>query len=210
VTIRQPDFFPTELALPEGFRYEDDFLDAQQERALLACFADLPFQEARYKDWTAKRRVVSYGAHYDFARQTLLPAQPIAPYLLAVRNQAARWLDIAPDTLEQALVAEYPAGTQLGWHRDVPDFAIVVGISLKGHARMRLRRYPHLAGARERSRAVDLAPRSIYSLRGDARWGWQHAISPTKSHRYSITLRTRRVRSDLAGPDDASELSVSA
>jgi alkylated DNA repair dioxygenase AlkB len=40
--------------------------------------------------------------------------------------------------------------------------------------------------------AVDLAPRSIYSMAGEARWGWQHAISPTPALRYSITFRTRR------------------
>ena len=57
---------------------------------------------------------------------------------------------------------------------------------------MRLRRYPHVAGSGERSLAVDLAPRSIYSLSGDARWGWQHAISPTPGLRYSITFRSLR------------------
>jgi alkylated DNA repair dioxygenase AlkB len=162
-------------------------------------------QEAEYKGWTAKRRVVSYGGCYDFARNALLPAQAIPPCLLTVRAKAARWLDIAAETLEHALVAEYRPGTQLGWHRDVPEFAVVVGISLQGHARLRLRRYPHLTGARERSAVVELAPRSIYSLNGAARWRWQHAISPTKSQRYSITFRTLRPGSRRAGVEDASE-----
>jgi hypothetical protein len=35
-----------------------------------------------------------------------------------------------------------------------------------------------------------VAPRSIYLLRGAARWGWQHSVAPTKVLRYSITLRT--------------------
>jgi alkylated DNA repair dioxygenase AlkB len=207
VTIRQADFFAPQPApvLPEGFRYEEDFLDAEEERALLARVAELPLHEAEYKSWTAKRRVVSYGGRYDFARNALLPAQPIPPCLLAVRDKAARWLDIAVETLEHALVAEYRPGTQLGWHRDVPEFALVAGISLQGHARLRLRRYPHVSGARERSTVVELAPRSIYSLCGAARWRWQHAISPTKSQRYSITFRTLRAGSGPAGVDDASE-----
>jgi alkylated DNA repair dioxygenase AlkB len=37
-----------------------------------------------------------------------------------------------------------------------------------------------------------LEPRSAYVLRGVARWRWQHAISPTKALRYSITFRTMR------------------
>lgn len=32
--------------------------------------------------------------------------------------------------------------------------------------------------------------RSAYAMRGAARWKWQHAISPTKELRYSITFRT--------------------
>jgi len=39
-------------------------------------------------------------------------------------------------------VTEYREGTALGWHRDVPDFEVVVGASLAGPARMRLRPYP--------------------------------------------------------------------
>ena len=71
----------------------------------------------------------------------------------------------------------------------------VVGISLRGPARMRLRRYPHVAWAGQRSLALDLAPRSIYCLTGEARWGWQHAISPTPGLRYSLTFRSLRAGS---------------
>ena len=192
MTTRQADFFSPRRALPEGFRYEEGFLDAQEEQVLLASLTALPLKEASYKGWTAKRRVVSYGGSYDFARNTLLPAPPIPPYLLSVRERAAQWLGIAAEALDHALVAEYRTGTQLGWHRDVPEFAMVVGISLHGAARMRLRSYPPDPRTRGRSVAVELAPRSIYSLCGEARWRWQHAISPTKGHRYSITFRTLR------------------
>ncbi len=41
---------------------------------------------------------------------------------------------------------------------------------------------------------LDLAPRSAYILEGAARWDWQHAISPTKALRYSITFRTLSTR----------------
>jgi alkylated DNA repair dioxygenase AlkB len=39
--------------------------------------------------------------------------------------------------------------------------------------------------------ALDLAPRSLYVMRDEIRWDWQHHIPPTKMLRYSITLRTR-------------------
>jgi alkylated DNA repair dioxygenase AlkB len=191
-TARQPDLFTEAAALPAGFRYTEDFLSAADEAALLAEIGKLPFANARYKEWTANRRVVSYGGRYDFGSNELEPAAPIPPFLFDLRAAAGGFVGVSPAELTHALVAEYRAATRLGWHRDVPQFELVVGISLLGPARMRLRRYPHLARAGQRSLAVDLAPRSIYSLTGEARWGWQHAISPTPGLRYSITFRSLR------------------
>lgn len=158
----------------------------------MAEIARLSFANARYKEWTANRRIVSYGGRYDFGSNELLPEAPIPPFLFGLRAAAATFAGVPAGELTHGLIAEYRAATQLGWHRDVPEFELVVGISLLGPARMRLRRYPHVAGRGDRSLAVDLLPRSIYSLAGEARWGWQHAISPTPSLRYSITFRSLR------------------
>ena len=92
----------------------------------------------------------------------------------------------------QALVAEYTPGTPLGWHRDVPDFELIVGISLAGTARIRFRPYPWKPERRKEVFALELEPRSAYILRDEARWGWQHSVPPTKELRYSITFRTAR------------------
>jgi alkylated DNA repair dioxygenase AlkB len=178
--------------LPAGFRYAEDFLSVADEALLLAEIERLPFDNARYKEWTAKRRVVSYGGRYDFSSSELVPAEPVPPFLFDLRAAAAGFVGAPAAELTHALVAEYRGATQLGWHRDVPEFELVVGISLLGPARMRLRRYPHRTHRAERSLAVDLAPRSIYSMAGEARWGWQHAISPTPALRYSITFRSLR------------------
>lgn len=188
----QSELFGAAAALPDGFRYAEDFLSIADEAALLTEIERLPFANARYKEWTANRRVVSYGGRYDFSANELKPAGPVAPFLLDLRAAAALFVGVPADDLTHALIAEYRAATRLGWHRDVPEFELVVGISLKGPARMRLRRYPHVTGSGNRSLAIDLAPRSIYSLRGEARWGWQHAISPTPGLRYSITFRSLR------------------
>jgi alkylated DNA repair dioxygenase AlkB len=88
-----------------------------------------------------------------------------------------------------ALVTEYRPGTPIGWHRDASDYGTVVGISLASACRMRFRPY-----ARQHDRgaviAVELAPRSLYVMRGDVRWHWQHQIPPVKALRYSVTFRT--------------------
>jgi len=178
--------------LPDGLAFREDFIDPAEEAALLAVIADLPFEAARYKAYTARRRVVSYGHRYDFDDNRLEPAAPIADFLLPLRAKAAAWAGVAPGDFVNALVAEYAPGTPLGWHRDVPDYELVFGVSLAGSARMRLRRYPPVHPKKADVIALELPPRSAYVLQGVARWGWQHSIAPTRELRYSITLRTRR------------------
>jgi alkylated DNA repair dioxygenase AlkB len=102
----------------------------------------------------------------------------------------AEWLQLDDHQFTHALVTEYRPGTALGWHRDTPEFGIVVGISLANPARMRWRPYPPRKGRDPRAFALEVAPRSAYVMQRDARWGWQHSIPPTKALRYSITFRT--------------------
>jgi alkylated DNA repair dioxygenase AlkB len=175
-------------------RYEEDFLSPEEEAGLVARIAQLPLAHMQYQQYTARRRVVSYGGQYDFSAQRLNAAEPLPAWLDPLRQHAGAWAGIDPAQFTQALVAEYQPGTPLGWHRDVPDFEDVVGISLASDAVMRFRPYPPESGTRADVLKMTLPPRSIYLLRGAARWDWQHAVSPTKALRYSITLRTASQR----------------
>lgn len=180
--------------LPEipGLAYVDDFISVDEEAALIAAFAELPLAEARYRQFTARRRVASYGTQYDFDDLRLLEGQPLPAVLHPLRARAAAWLGVAPEAFSNVLVAEYRPGTPLGWHRDVPDFEAIVGVSLGGPARMRLRRWPPVQPKRADVVNLQLPPRSAYLLRGAARWGWQHSIAPTPGQRWSVTFRTPR------------------
>jgi alkylated DNA repair dioxygenase AlkB len=182
------------VSLPEGFQYEAAFITPSEERELLRNIEKLPLAEAKYKQFTAKRRIVSYGGSYDFSNNELVPAGPIPDFLLSVRARIAAWVQIPEAAFTHSLIAEYKPGTQLGWHRDVPEFEVVTGLSLVGECRMRLRPYPPARGRNPDALSIDLEPRSAYVLRGAARWGWQHSIPPTKTLRYSITFRTRRMK----------------
>jgi alkylated DNA repair dioxygenase AlkB len=177
--------------LPDGFVYENDFLSHDEEEHLVTEIKRLPLQQALYRAFAAKRRIMSFGAGYDFSSNRPTVAPPIAAWLMTVRERAAAWANVS-DELSQCTIAEYAAGTQLGWHRDVPTFGTVIGISLGSACRMRLRPYPHVKHKTSSSLVLSLEPRSIYVLRGPARWRWQHAISPTKKLRYSVTFRTIR------------------
>ena len=187
--MSQAELFGGESALPSGLVYLPDFLSIADERELLQGIASLELREAQYKEFTAKRRVASFGAGYDYSENELTPAPQIAEFLLPLRERIADWLHMPAHDFGYALVAEYRPGTQLGWHRDVPHFEVVAGVSLGSTATMRFRRFPPAKNAAVYT--LDLAPRSAYVMRGDARWKWQHAIAATPALRYSITFRTR-------------------
>jgi alkylated DNA repair dioxygenase AlkB len=121
------------------------------------------------------------------------PAPDIPAFLMPLRDRIAAWAGIPAESFVHGLVSEYRPGTPLGWHRDVPDFEAIVGVSLGGSARMKLR--PYRPGERNLKQDVivlDLEPRSAYSIRGVARWAWQHSIAATEELRYSVTFRTSR------------------
>ena len=174
---------------PEGFIYQPEFVSSAEEAELLNVVRALPLKEAQYLQYTARRRIVSFGGSYDFSSQELRPAGPIPEFLHPLRERIAALMRVPAQSVHHALVAEYQPGTPLGWHRDVPDFGVVGGVSLLGFARMRFRPYPHRKNDRIALK-LDLEPRSAYAMRGPARWHWQHAISPTRELRYSITFRT--------------------
>ncbi|HMC15581.1 MAG TPA: alpha-ketoglutarate-dependent dioxygenase AlkB [Albitalea sp.] len=176
----------------EGWQYRPEFISDAEEIALLGHIADLALHEARYKNYTARRRIASFGSQYDFDDNRLLAAASLPDFLLPLRERAAEWVGVEPAQFASALVAEYRPGTPLGWHRDVPDYETVFGLSLASACRMRFRRYPPLQPKKADVLAVTLAPRSAYVLQGIARWGWQHGIAPTPALRYSVTFRTRR------------------
>jgi alkylated DNA repair dioxygenase AlkB len=189
--MQQADLFPR--VLPRGLEYHPEFLNSDEEGELLELIRALPVQEAQYKEFTARRRTISYGSTYDFSTHTSLPAEPIGDFLLPLRLKVARWCSVDSESFVHALIAEYRPGTPLGWHRDVPEFELVVGVSLAGSCRMRFRPYPWTPERKREMFTLELMPRSAYILKDAARWQWQHSIPPTKELRYSITFRTRRV-----------------
>ena len=186
------DLFASRQDLPNGLAYEPELISVAEERSLLSRIATLPLAEAQYKQYTAKRRIASFGSSYDFTENTLSDEAPIPEFLMPLRGKVAAWVGVPFDDFGHALVTEYRPGTTLGWHRDVPQFAVIVGVSLASACRMRFRPYPaHAASSQAKPFALELAPRSAYVLQGDVRWRWQHSVAPTPALRYSITFRTR-------------------
>jgi alkylated DNA repair dioxygenase AlkB len=150
----------------------------------------LPFREFEFHGYTGKRRVVSFGWHYDFSGRRLRKADDIPDFLLALRSAAAAFAGLEPEALRHVLVTEYGPGSGIGWHRDKAMFGETVGVSLLSPCVLRLRRK---AGERRWERAnVEAEPRSAYLLSGPARSEWEHSILRVDALRYSITFRNLR------------------
>jgi alkylated DNA repair protein (DNA oxidative demethylase) len=172
-----------------------DIVDAAEEAALIAAIEATDPTPFRFQGWLGKRLTSSFGWSYDFDRGTMAAAEPIPAFLLPVRDRAAAFAGLAPDAFEQALLIRYDPGAGIGWHRDRPQFEHVLGISLGAPATLRLRR--RRKGGFDRA-TVQLAPRSVYSLSGEARHEWEHSIAPMDEPRWSITFRSLSDRGKTA------------
>lgn len=173
-------------SLPPGFEYRAGILSANEERELVARFADLPFQEFEFQGYVGKRRVVSFGWQYDFNTRELRRAESIPSFLHPVRDKAAEFAGLTPSALQHVLLTEYSHGAAIGWHKDKAVFDEVVGISLLSPCTFRLRRR---AGNSWQRASFVAEPRSAYVLRGPSRTQWEHSIPAVDSLRYSITFR---------------------
>jgi len=187
--LSQVDLFGSEPALPDGMRVQAELIRGNEERDLIARLGRLPFEPFQFRGFEGRRRVVSFGWRYDFVQQRLGGAEPMPDWLLPVRDRAAAFLVVEPETLEHALITEYAPGAAIGWHKDRPEFGEVVGVSLGAPCTFRLRQR---AGAGWERRAFTAEPRSAYTLQGSARTEWEHSIPAVEALRYSVTLRTLR------------------
>lgn len=178
--------------LPEGLVYRPEFISREEEAALADWLASLPFEPFQFQGYEGRRQVVSFGWQYDFSRSHLLKADDVPTELVPLRARAAALAGHGPEDLQQVLINKYEPGAPIGWHRDRPVFAEVVGVSLLAPCPFRLRlRLPEGGFLR---RTITLAPRSAYLLSGPARTHWEHSIPPVEALRYSITFRNFRER----------------
>jgi alkylated DNA repair dioxygenase AlkB len=176
---------------PPGFLYYPDVLSADEESALVARVRDIEFAAVEMRGQVARRRTAHFGWVYGYESWRITPGPPLPTFLLPLRERVGGLAGVDAAALAEVLVTEYPAGAAIGWHRDAPQFGVVIGVSLLSACRMRFQRG---RGPERHTRAVGLEPRSAYVLSGEARQHWQHSIPAMRAPRYSITFRTLRTR----------------
>jgi alkylated DNA repair dioxygenase AlkB len=187
--------FQASAQVPDGFIYRPNFIAEVEERQLILEIEKIQLEPFKYYQFTGKRRTLSFGWEYEFGKSEITTAPEIPGFLLPLRARAGELFGIDPNTLVQVTVIEYSTGSPIGWHRDIPHFGVVVGISLAGPCRMKFRKYDRTRAkksARGEILTIELQPRSIYLMSGASRESWQHSIPPVKELRYAIMMRTLR------------------
>lgn len=182
--------FPEESVLPSGFTYEEDFLNKEEEGALIKAIGMLELQQFIFQGYEAKRKVASFGWDWNFESRTLNKGAAIPLSFIPLVEKVARLLGIASESIAELLVTEYEVGTVINWHRDAPPFDIIIGLSLLSDCTFRLRPHRKEQQTRSATRSFPVRRRSLYVMSGEARSNWQHSIAPVKNLRFSVTLRT--------------------
>jgi alkylated DNA repair dioxygenase AlkB len=188
--LRLLPFMPTVPAVP-GLVYVEEYLSREEELELLSAVDGEPW----LLDWQRRRQV--YGVAYS-GPQAGAPLRPLPEWLsgLVQRVRAEGYLEAE---VVNAVINEYLPGQGIGAHRDHPAFGpTVVAVSLGGATTLELAKPD--APARS-SLPLDVQPRSLWALSGEARAHWTHRIAARhndvvggskrpRERRVSITLRT--------------------
>jgi alkylated DNA repair protein (DNA oxidative demethylase) len=136
---------------------------------------------------------ISFGWRYEFSNGEFSPCAPMPEGFIAIRNIAAQFASLRPESFVQCLLNRYERGADIAWHIDKPVWEHVVGISLGAPGIMRFRK--EASGDYEFG-AITLLPRSIYFLSGEGRHAFAHSVLPVVERRWSITFRTFSVEGE--------------
>jgi alkylated DNA repair dioxygenase AlkB len=192
------NLFEVAAKVPDGFIYRQNFISEAEEEELIREIQSVHLTAFKYYQFTGKRRIASFGWQYEFGKSEITTAPDMPEFLLPIRTRAGKLFEIDPNSFSQTSIIEYSTGSPIGWHRDIRQFGVVVGISLGAACRMRFRKYNRVRSKnlkRDEILSIELQPRSIYLMSGASRELWQHSIPPVKDLRYSIMMRTLRAQS---------------
>jgi alkylated DNA repair dioxygenase AlkB len=172
------------IATPPGLKLAQDVLTPAEEADLIALIEASGLAYSAY-DPGNTRSSTSYGWKYDFANDSFVPCKPMPEGFRAIADKAAAFAGLVYKDFAECLLNRYEPGAVIQPHLDKPVWEHVVGVSLGVPTTMVFRE-----PASGEERPVELPPRSIYVLAGDARHVWQHSLPPMQGTRHSITFRS--------------------
>lgn len=104
----------------DGLRYQSEFLGVDEEASLLEIIGSLPLHADQYKEYAARRRIVSFGGSFDYDENILRPGAPLDARLVPLRDRVAAWLGVAPESLVHASIYKMTGAARWDWQHCVP------------------------------------------------------------------------------------------
>jgi hypothetical protein len=90
--------------LPQGFRYQPEFLNREEEGTLFRDIRSLPFREFEFHGFTGKRRIVSFGWRYDLNGGGLTRTEDMPEFLAGLRARAESYAGFSAGRLQHVLL----------------------------------------------------------------------------------------------------------
>jgi alkylated DNA repair dioxygenase AlkB len=182
--------FDISPVLPPGFDYYPGFITEAEEADLVNVIEQFDLQTMKFHEYEAKRKVISFGLGWSFTEQKLKQGNVIPVQFDFLVDRIAQQLSIPTELIAQFLITEYPVGSVINWHRDAPPFDIIAGVSLLTDCSFKLRPQDKEQQTRSATISLPVQRRSLYTMQGAAKSGWQHCTAPVNKIRYSLTFRT--------------------
>jgi len=180
-------------SLPPGFAYAENFINPEEETALLMAIENLTLNNMKFHNYEAKRKVISFGMGWSFTDQCLKYGNQFPEEFDFLVRKIASHLKIPKELIAQLLITEYPVGSVINWNRDAPPFDKIVGVSLLSDCIFKLRPYEKEKQTRASTITFPVQRRSVYVMTGQSKTAWQHCTSPVEKVRYSLTFRTVKI-----------------
>lgn len=170
-----------------GLSYTANAIDEKQETRLIAWINSntwLPVKSGDTKaNEKASREVQQFGAHYDYGTRALGETTPIPKILINLAKQ------LGLPKPENIIINKYEPGEGIASHTDNRIFGdTVASLSLLSMVPMDLQQGNTL-------HTIQLEPRSLIKLTGQARLHWTHGITSRKSDIYmgKKIMRSKRI-----------------
>jgi alkylated DNA repair dioxygenase AlkB len=172
-------------APPPGLQMAYDFVSPLEEAKLIAAIETLDLPRVVI-DPSNPRSKQAYGWDY-LPDDTILACPRLPSEFDDLQARAAMRAGLAADELVQGMLIRYDPGSIIQWHLDKAVWDRVIGISLGEGTTIGFRKR---VGDTYDVRAIELPPRSIYVMTGEARYTFEHGLPPVCGKRWSVTFRS--------------------
>lgn len=106
IVPHQRTFFDDSPLMPPGFLYEAELVSRGRELEIVDHGRALPSRDFECRRHVGKRRVISFGCRCNFNDHALHEVEEMPPFLLPLRDAAARLAALPAAELQHVLITE--------------------------------------------------------------------------------------------------------